>query len=152
MNRRIAVRAIVQHEGKLLCVRHKPYSAVFAATAKDSVWATPGGGLDSGEALIAGVEREMIEETGIKPVVGQLLYIKQFVTGDTEHLEFFFHVTNAEDYLKIDLATTTHGASEIAEIAFVDPKATNILPKFLATEPVIEKVLSPSPPTIFTYL
>ena len=83
-----------------------------------------------------------VEETGIKPVVGNLLYIQQFTHGDKEYLEFFFHVTNSEDYLDIDLTKTTHGMEEIEEIGFVDPATTHILPEFLKTESLDEHAAS----------
>jgi ADP-ribose pyrophosphatase YjhB (NUDIX family) len=137
MTRRVTVRGIVLHEGKLLCVRHKPYKDHLK---RDNSWCLPGGGLDEGEALIAGIEREMVEETGIKPVVGNLLYVQQFTHSDKDYLEFFFHVTNSEDYLHIDLSKTTHGMEEIEEVGFVDPGTTHILPEFLKTEPLDEHV------------
>lgn len=105
----------------------------------NSYWCLPGGGLDEGEALIAGIEREMVEETGIKPEVGNLLYVQQFTHGEKDYLEFFFHITNSEDYLHIALAETTHGMEEIEEIKFVDPATMHILPEFLKTEPLIDR-------------
>jgi ADP-ribose pyrophosphatase YjhB (NUDIX family) len=56
MMRRVTVRGIVLHEGKLLCVRLKPYKDHLKQD--NSYWCLPGGGLNEGEALIAGVERE----------------------------------------------------------------------------------------------
>lgn len=132
--RRVTVRAVVLHEGKMLCVRQRHYAGAVMSIADN--WCIPGGGLDPGESLVDGVTREMVEETGVKPVIGKLLYIQQFAYDGTEFLEFFFHVTNATDYLDIDLSKTTHGETEIAEIAFVDPATTDILPKFLTTEPL----------------
>jgi 8-oxo-dGTP pyrophosphatase MutT (NUDIX family) len=138
MTRRVTVRGIVLHDGKLLCVRLKPYNNHLKRDI--SYWCLPGGGLDEGETLVAGVEREMVEETGIRPVVSNLLYVQQFTHGDKDYLEFFFHITNSEDYLHIDLAKTTHGIEEIEEIGFVDPATTHILPEFLKTENLDEHV------------
>lgn len=100
-------------------------------------WCLPGGGLEAGESIVDGIAREMIEETGVKPVVGNLLYVQQFSYKAIEYMEFFIHVTNAEDYRGIDLANTSHGAIEIAEIGFVNPAMTVVEPKFLATEPLV---------------
>lgn len=148
MARKIAVRGLAVHKGKLLCVRLKQYGDI----TKVSEWCLPGGGLDEGESLHGGIEREMIEETGVRPKVGELLYIQQFAHEGRDHLEFFFHITNAQDYLKVDLDKTTHGALEIAEIAYVDPSANDILPVFLATEDLTAKTAASSPATIFCYL
>jgi len=98
------------------------------------------------------LEREMIEETAIKPVVGNLLYIQQFTHSGVEYLEFFFHITNSEDYLNIDLTKTSHGEKELAEISFVDPKSVRLLPEFLSTEPLNEAVASAEPVRIFSLL
>lgn len=111
-----------------------------------------GGGLDEGEALIDGIEREMLEETGIKPVVGSLLYIQQFTHGEKDYLEFFFHITNNEDYLNIDLSKSTHGLEEIEEIGFIDPTGTKILPEFLATEPLEEVATADGPTHVISRL
>jgi len=146
--RRISVRAIILHKGNLLCVRLKPYQGALSVS-KDEWWCLPGGGLDEGEPLLDGIRREMLEETGIEPTVGNLLYVQQFTHGDKEYLEFFFHVTNAEDYLDIDLSKTTHGAVEIEAIGFVDPKAITILPEFLNTEDLALQATGTNPVKFF---
>jgi ADP-ribose pyrophosphatase YjhB (NUDIX family) len=152
MIRRISVRGIVLRDGKLLGVRLKPYHGSLRENNDDSYWCLPGGGLDEGEALIAGMEREMIEETGVKPVVGNLLYVQQFIHGEKDYLEFFFHIMNSRDYLDIDLATTTHGMKEIEEIGFIDTATARILPEFLATEALEERATSKAPVKIISRL
>ncbi len=115
-------------------MRLKKYAGSLRTASGAEYWCLPGGGLDEGEPLISGIEREMIEETGVRPVVGNLLYVQQFAHKDKEYLEFFFHITNGEDYVHIDLTQTTHGAKEIEEAAFIDPAAMHVMPEFLATE------------------
>lgn len=137
MVRRISVRGIVLHEGKLLCVRLKAYKEHLKRD--NSYWCLPGGGLDESEALIDGVKREMLEETGVEAQVGDLLYVQQFTHGEKDYLEFFFHITNTRDYLNIDLSKSTHGEAEIEEIEFVDPKTVRVLPEFLATENIVDQ-------------
>lgn len=148
MIRKITVRGVVLHEGKLLCARLKPYKNSLQKHGND-YWCIPGGGLDEGETLIAGVKREMIEETGIKPVVGNLLYVQQFVQGEREFIEFFFHITNSADYLNIDLSKTTHGEEEIEEINFIDPAINYVLPRFLSSEDLFHHTASNGPTRIF---
>jgi len=122
------VRAVVFDGEKLLLVKHKAANGTPYNT-----WALPGGGLDEGESLTEALTREMVEETGIEPEIGRLLYVHQFSRGGQfEGPEFFFAVSNYEDYQNMDLAKTTHGATEIAEIGFYDTKTlTGLLPDFL---------------------
>ncbi len=123
--RRINVRGIIFKDGKL-----------FGQQLKNNVgpnqfWCTPGGGLDPGESLTEGLRREMIEETGIAPVIGKLLFIQQFHDGTREQLEFFFNIENVDEYQTIDLSATSHGEIEVESYGFVDPHAEHILPDFL---------------------
>lgn len=128
MNRRIAVRGIiVDDNGRLFCVRHKAYGG----TNERTFWCVPGGGLDPGEPLIKGVQRELLEETGVNVDIGQLLFIQQYGSASKEELEFFFLVKNWKDFVGIDISSATHADEEIAEFGFVDPKSVYVLPKFL---------------------
>lgn len=150
--RRLATRGIIFKDGKLLCQRLKPGRD---GKMRD-YWCTPGGGLDPNEALVDGLHRELIEETGIAPKIGRLLFIQQF--SDTqkgellEQIEFFFLIENPEDYETIDLATTTHGELEIEDVAFIDPQTHVILPAFLQTIDIEEYVTNPMPVLVYNAL
>lgn len=152
MERRIGVRGIAYKDGKLLSVLHKDHEGNPA-----DFWAIPGGGLDPNESVEQCVAREMVEETGIAPKIGRLLFMQQFLfthhTGQIrEQFELFFHLENPEDYETVDLAATTHGAYELAEIAWIDPKATNILPAFLQTLDLDEYTTTDKPVYIWNEL
>lgn len=123
--RRINVRGIIFKDGKLLVQTFK------TTEGESSHWGTPGGGLELGESLHDGLHRELIEETGITPVIGKLLFVEQFRHDTKEFLEFFFHIENPEAYETIDLAETSHGLLEISRCEFIDPKTANVLPSFL---------------------
>lgn len=123
--RRIAVRGVIVKDGKLFAQRlHKEGNV-------NDYWCTPGGGLDDYESLEEGLCREMIEETGVEPVIGKLLAIQQYKDDEKEYLEFFYHITNADDYEAIDISSTSHGEIEVAECMFVDPETENVLPEFI---------------------
>lgn len=141
--RRINVRGIIFTDGKL-----------FAQTLKgdQSYWCTPGGGMEDGESLTAALTREMIEETGVAPTIGKLLFIQQFYDGTKEQLEFFFHITNSKDYESIVLDATTHGMLEIENCGFINPAKNNILPKFLQSIDIARSLLSEQPVTIYSDL
>lgn len=134
MRRRVNVRGIIiNNKGEIFCQK------LTANSDKGrDFWCTPGGGLEMGEGLLDGLRREMIEETGVKPEIGKLLFIQQFAEsgeqsahGPNEQLEFFFLITNWQDYQNINLEQTSHGVEEVAECGFVDPKTTRILPSYL---------------------
>ncbi len=147
MNRRIAARAIIVKDGKLLCLRHKPYQGF-----NTDYWCVPGGGLDEAESLTDAVAREVVEELGIKPVVGDLLFIQQFVhkAAEREEIEFFFRVLNVDDFDHIDLSKTSHGNEEIQTVEFIDPTKNEVRPRFLSKESLDN--LSNRPVKIFNYL
>lgn len=152
MKRRVAVRGVIVHEGKIFCLRLKQYKGRATVDAND-YWCTPGGGVDEGEALLPALERELIEELGIKPIVSQLLYVQQFVHNDTEQMEFFFEVLNASDYLNVDLSTTTHGVTEIETFDFINPVDHKVLPAFIAAElPALLTESRPLAPKFFNYI
>lgn len=140
--RRVNVRGIIWRNGKLLAVKHKTNSG------EANYWAIPGGGLDPMESLAAGIVRELVEETGVTPRVGKLLFVQQFgieSKGSNEQLEFFFHIENPEDFTDIDLAKTTHGEAEIARIDFVDPTSERVLPEFLTKIDIKSYIVSDKP-------
>lgn len=132
--RRINVRAIIYKDGKLLAVKHKHGDNI------SHYYAVPGGGLDPQESLIDGLARELREETGIDAVIGNLLFIQQFPSaraGYAEELEFFFTVKNPDDFININLETTSHGAEELAVCEFVDPASVTLYPEFLQSIDIV---------------
>ena len=129
--RRVNVRGIIFKDGKLLVAKF-----LQSDGSEGNYWGTFGGGLDEGEALTEGLVREMIEETGVEPQIGKLLFIQQFNSERRNHreeLEFFFHIENPEDYEHFNFEDTTHGAIEMSRHEFVDPATEPILPAFLQT-------------------
>ena len=132
--RRINVRAIIYKDGKLLAVKHKHGEDI------SHYYAVPGGGLDPRESLVDGLARELREETGVDAVIGNLLFIQQFPSaraGYAEELEFFFTVKNPDDFININLETTSHGAEELAVCEFVDPASVTLYPEFLQSIDIV---------------
>lgn len=130
-NRRINVRGIILKDDKIFAQKFKLKNG-----GETDFWATPGGGLETGETIQAGLRREMIEETGVSPVIGKLMFIQQFTHHKDdgtvrEDLEFFFHIENAEDFENINLSATTHGEIELTKCGFIDLKNHSVLPAFL---------------------
>lgn len=137
--RRIGVRGIIYRDGKILAVKH------YRKNSTASFWCVPGGGLDPLEPVINGVEREIVEELGVKPVVGRLVLVQQMVTSrvdSDEELELFFAIDNPEDFAAIDLSSTSHGAAEIAEFGFIEPSEINLLPSALKDPELLARIES----------
>ncbi len=118
---------IIEYQGKFLLVKNVASSGDF--------WCLPGGGIETGEDLVSALRREIIEETGIEPTIGNLLYVHQIGrSGYYSVPEFLFHIRNGKDFSIIDLKKTSHGEEELLAIDFIDIETANVLPKFLKTE------------------
>ena len=104
-------RAVIIHEGKLLVVKHP---------GRD-FYVLPGGHLDPGEDPKECMERELVEELGILPKVGKLLFVYTYTNATgVQSIEFFFEIENGEEYLSHDAFEKTH-AHEIEEVSWITP-------------------------------
>lgn len=119
-DKKIVVRArgIILCDGKLLTVKH-PHNTSFCVL--------PGGHLEWKEDIKECLRREIIEELGVNPDIGRLFYINNFIDGDDlQSIEFFFEITNGNDYKNTKNIKKTH-AHEIAEAYWVNPSDTTPL-------------------------
>lgn len=149
-DRRIGVRAVIWGEdGLFLALNNRE-----EGDGQNDFWSIPGGGLDIGESLQKGLCREIIEELGVKPEIGDLLFIQQFLSSRDdckEELEFFFHVKNHQDFLNIDLTKTKLGMKEIHDFGFFDPKTRPVKPLFLQ-QVDIKQAIRNGKTQVFSYL
>jgi ADP-ribose pyrophosphatase YjhB (NUDIX family) len=122
----IRCRAVIIHDGKLLVVRHKVDS---------SFTALPGGHLEWGENVIECIRREIVEELGVEPQLGRLLYVNTLIDSNNKQpTEYFFEVTNGAEYVDCEQLARSH-AHELAEILWVGPdEDVGILPQKLAED------------------
>lgn len=141
ISRRINIRGVIAKDGKILAVKHLSRKT----NQEVDYWAIPGGGLEDGESLIDGLTREFIEETGIAPKIGKLLFAQQYHRETRECLELFFEIKNVDDYENIDLSKTSHGLAEISRIVFIDPKTEGLLPNFLQEVDIAEYINNDQP-------
>jgi ADP-ribose pyrophosphatase YjhB (NUDIX family) len=131
----VRCRGIVIHEGKMLVVRHHGGNAYYAL---------PGGHMDFGESPKECMVREMVEELGVEPQIGRLLYVHAWASAarDAQSIEFFFEINNGKDYLDSENLERTH-AYELAEIAWVSPTDNvKILPERVGDDFKTGKILS----------
>lgn len=80
---RISAGAIVEHDGRLLLVRHtKPGAYDF--------WVAPGGGVQGAEPLKDAAIREVMEEAGVVVAPHTLVYIEHLLQPGLRHCKFWF--------------------------------------------------------------
>jgi 8-oxo-dGTP diphosphatase len=73
-------------DNKILLVNHK------GLTNTGNFWAPPGGGMHFGESATENLEREFLEETGLKIKVGKFLFINEYISKPLHAIEIFFQV------------------------------------------------------------
>ncbi|KAJ55151.1 NUDIX hydrolase [Actibacterium mucosum KCTC 23349] len=83
---RLAVRAVMVHENRLLLVN-------AWADPSRKLWCAPGGGVEPGASLPDNLQREVMEETGLSITVGAPCLVNEFhdPKRDFHQVEVFFH-------------------------------------------------------------
>lgn len=104
--KRMAAGALIAHQGRYLIVQ---------PTYKDA-WEIPGGVIEQDESPRQSLRRELREELGIEPSIGDLLIVDyQHPEGSmTESIQFIFNVTLSDD----DLARIELPPDELRAFAF----------------------------------
>jgi ADP-ribose pyrophosphatase YjhB (NUDIX family) len=119
----IRCRAIIVHNGRLLVVKHQKTNEYYAL---------PGGHLEWGEDIIEAIKREVVEELGIEPKVGRLLYVHNLIQPEKESLpakqsiEFFFEIKNGHYYQDTSKLGGSH-KDELAEIIWLEKNSMEVL-------------------------
>ncbi len=118
---KIAARAIIIHDNKILLVRHK----------NRDFYALPGGKLNDEENITTAMQRELFEELGVKASVGKLLFVHEFrYPQGSLSLEFFFWIENGADF--VGELYGEFSECELAEICWKSlDEPIDIMPKFL---------------------
>ena len=85
---RLAARALILHEDRLLLVNAYP-------GARLGLWCAPGGGCEAGQSLPENLAREVSEETGLSITVGPPVLVNEFHDPDTgfHQVDLFFRCT-----------------------------------------------------------
>jgi 8-oxo-dGTP diphosphatase len=79
----VGVGAVVIEGGKVLLVRR-------GQAPLKGEWSLPGGALELGETLRAGVAREVLEETGMVVVPGSIIEVLDRITHDEERVRYHY--------------------------------------------------------------
>jgi 8-oxo-dGTP diphosphatase len=82
---RLAARALILHEDRLLLVNAYP-------GARLGLWCAPGGGCEAGQSLPENLTREVHEETGLHITVGAPALVNEFHDPETgfHQIDLFF--------------------------------------------------------------
>ena len=87
---RLAARALILHEDRLLLVNAYP-------SGRSDLWCAPGGGVEVGTSLHDNLMREVHEETGLTIVVGPPALVNEFhdPASGFHQVDLFFRCTIA---------------------------------------------------------
>jgi len=105
---------ILSEDGRVALVkrRHEPLAGQ---------WSLPGGMLELGESLEAGVAREMLEETGLHVTVGQVVEVFDRILLDDEgRVRYHFVLI---DYVARVRGGALSAGSDVDDVAWADPRA-----------------------------
>lgn len=94
---RLAVRAVILIDGKLLLVNAYP-------GAQSDLWCAPGGGVERGTGLPENLVREVQEETGLTVTVGAPCLVNEFhdPARPFHQVDIYFHATVQQGRLSAD--------------------------------------------------
>ena len=113
---RVRCAGLVVQDDSLLLIRYEDPGV-------GDHWQTPGGGLEAGESIQAGVAREVREETGLEVEVGPLAYFSQVSTPNWDvvaHTVVLYHwSTPVGGSLGENLMLTAEEIALTAEVRFV---------------------------------
>ena len=129
----VGVGAVIIQDGKVVLVKRR-----FEPLAGQ--WSLPGGRLELGETLEAGLAREMLEETGLEVQVGPVVDVFDRILLDPERKVRYHYVLI--DYLCRPVGGSLAHGSDVAAVELVDPtdlarfrltpKATSVIEKALS--------------------
>lgn len=137
---RLAVRALILHEDRLLIVNAFP-------EAQSDLWCAPGGGVERGSSLPDNLAREILEETGLQISVGDPVLVNEFHDpgGIFHQVDVYFRAsitggeiggdwTDPEGVVTLrrfvtrdELATLRHKPDSLAAAAWPAPDAAPVL-------------------------
>ncbi len=108
----VGVGAVIVQDGQVVLIKRR-YEPLAGQ------WSLPGGRLELGETLEAGVAREMLEETGLEIEAGPVIEVFDRIFLDQERQVRFHYVLI--DYLCRPLGGTVRAGSDVDEALWVAP-------------------------------
>lgn len=118
-------RGIIRDEDGAIFLSYVPKAGFFCL---------PGGTMESGETFRECVEREIFEETAVKPLIGEVIGVHELINSRGNlQLEMWFEIKNSEDFKNLDKSCATHGfeCSDEGFYSFEEIKTLEVRPKNL---------------------
>ncbi len=120
---RCRVCGILQTPEGLLMIRHDGLGPA------GYLWAPPGGGIDFGDSAEDSLEREFIEETGLRIKVGDFLFINEYRDHIHHSLELFFQVEYLSGVLRLGSDPELIGGKQmLSKISYLTDREINEIP------------------------
>jgi 8-oxo-dGTP diphosphatase len=107
----VGVGGVVLAEGRTLLIRR-------AKEPLRGLWTIPGGTVELGETLTAALEREMLEETGLRVEPVEVLTVFDRIDREGEDVRYHYVIV---DYLCRLLAGEARAGSDALEVAWAAP-------------------------------
>ena len=126
----VGVGAVVVDEGRVLLVRR-------GTEPMKGRWSLPGGVLELGETLTAGVEREVKEETGLEVKAVELIELLDRIYREGERVRYQYVIA---DYLCRVTGGELRAASDADEVRWVERAEWNSH-SALELEPITVRVM-----------
>jgi 8-oxo-dGTP diphosphatase len=108
----VGVGAVIIEDGRVVLIKRR-YEPLAGQ------WSLPGGTLDVGETLEAGVAREMLEETGLEVEVGPVIDVFDRILLDADRKVRYHFVL--VDYLCRPRGGTLAAASDVTDAVYAHP-------------------------------
>ena len=108
----VGVGAVIIEDGRVVLIKRR-YEPLAGQ------WSLPGGTLEVGETLEAGVAREMLEETGLDVEVGPVIDVFDRILFDADQKVRYHFVL--VDYLCHPRGGTLAAASDVTDAVYVHP-------------------------------
>lgn len=120
---RVRVCGLLRVQEQVLLVRHRGVGPA------GGLWAPPGGGLEFGESLVEGLQRECREETGLEVAVGRLMGVFEHLAPPLHAIELLFETYLTGGHLRVgsdpEMGT---GEQLITDVRFMSAAQITALP------------------------